>query len=97
MGRPEGSTLHVRGDILPEGKDVLEFRLLYQGKLLGASRGDPRAEHKHVLRREFHKQLKRLWITKSPLRERYTEPIIRSLNPDFSAEKPPMEPPPANE
>ena len=39
----------------------MEFRLTYEGKLLGASRRDTRAKHKHDIRRKFHPQLKRLW------------------------------------
>lgn len=39
----------------------MEFRLLYQGELLGASRSDTRAKHKHAIRRVFHPQLRRLW------------------------------------
>jgi hypothetical protein len=39
----------------------VEFRLLYAGRLLGASRESPRPEAKHALRREFHPQLRRLW------------------------------------
>lgn len=39
----------------------MQFRLIYDGLLLGASRNDTRGQHKHNVRREFHKQLKRLW------------------------------------
>ncbi len=80
----ECCNLYVRrflgGEPLPKGDDVLEFRLLYQGALLGASRSDTRADHKHSIRREFHKQLKRLWSSKSPLKERFESPLIRYLN-----------------
>jgi hypothetical protein len=41
----------------------LEFRLLYSGKLLGASKQNTRSDVKHSLRREFHPQLRRLWNT----------------------------------
>jgi hypothetical protein len=46
-----------------EGDDVVEFRLLYSGRLLGASRNDTRARMKHEIRREFHPQLRQLWKT----------------------------------
>lgn len=59
---------------------MLEFKLLYQGQLLGASRDDKRPHHKHELRKEFHKQLKRLWTTKSPLKERTLSNIPRALD-----------------
>lgn len=39
----------------------VQFRLIYVGKLLGASRNETRSSHKHDIRRLFHKQLKRLW------------------------------------
>ena len=51
-----------------EGKDVMEFRLLYEGKLLGASRDDPRTLQKHALRRIFHPQLRQLWRSHHGLR-----------------------------
>jgi hypothetical protein len=44
----------------PEGSDM-QFRLTYEGQLLGASRNDTRAKHKHEIRKAFHPQLKRLW------------------------------------
>lgn len=52
-----------------EGANVVEFRLVYSGRLLGASRGDTRAEMKHAMRREFHPQLRRLWEINSSLKE----------------------------
>lgn len=39
----------------------MEFRLLYTGQLLGASRSDPRSAHKHEIRKAFHRQLITLW------------------------------------
>jgi hypothetical protein len=41
----------------------MEFRLTYEGLLLGASRSNTRAQHKHEIRAVFHKQLKRLFET----------------------------------
>lgn len=41
----------------------MEFRLLYSGQLLGASRNNTRASLKHEIRRQFHPQLQRLWET----------------------------------
>jgi len=35
--------------------------MTYEGVLLGASRGSTRAQHKHALRRCFHKQLAHFW------------------------------------
>lgn len=46
----------------------MRFRLLYSGRLLGASRSDTRASLKHQIRMEFHPQLKRLWATHPGLR-----------------------------
>jgi hypothetical protein len=39
----------------------LEFRLTYEGPLLGASKGNTRARHKHDIRLALEPQLKRLW------------------------------------
>lgn len=52
---------------LPEKS--LEFRLVYGGQLLGASRDDTRSQHKHEIRRVFHDQLKILWQKSANLRE----------------------------
>jgi hypothetical protein len=41
----------------------VQFHLTYEGLLLGSSRDKTRADHKHEIRRVFHKQLKRLWDT----------------------------------
>jgi hypothetical protein len=48
----------------------MEFRLTYQGPLNSTQRDpldkqrDKNADHKHDLRKPFHKQLKRLWETR---------------------------------
>jgi 1,2-phenylacetyl-CoA epoxidase catalytic subunit len=42
-------------------KEGMIFRLTYEGILLGASRQDTRARHKHEIRRKFHPQLRQLW------------------------------------
>lgn len=55
-------------DLPVEGSDVVEFRLLYSGRLLGASRNNTRPEIKHAIRREIHPQLARLWKTHTNLR-----------------------------
>lgn len=47
----------------------MEFRLVYSGRVLGASRSNTRPELKHEIRREFHPQLRRLWQTNESLRE----------------------------
>lgn len=54
--------LVIRADpyITPSEDDV-QLRLTYEGLLLGASRENPRAKHKHEIRKRFHKQLKRFW------------------------------------
>jgi hypothetical protein len=39
----------------------MEFRLTYEGKLLGSSNDNPRPGHKHEIRMKLHPQLKRLW------------------------------------
>ena len=56
------------GDPIEE-TDLVEFRLLYSGELLAASREDTRAAHKHEIRRTFHPQLRRLWNLENNLRK----------------------------
>lgn len=51
----------------PVGEGV-EFRLIYDGPLHGSSRTDTRSEHKHDIRRVFHRQLQRLWQTSPHLK-----------------------------
>ena len=47
----------------------LEFRLTYAGQLLGSSRNNTRAAHKHEIRKIFHHQMKRLWGTVPHLKQ----------------------------
>jgi len=62
------SQLAVVLDDTPAEECRMEFRLLYSGRILGASRTDTRAALKHQIRREFHPQLRRLWQTNLSLR-----------------------------
>ena len=48
-------------DCDPDAGRPMEFRLTYEGKLLRSGSDKPRAQHKHELRKAFHKQLRRLW------------------------------------
>lgn len=57
-------------------RSIMEFRLTYSGPILGASRNETRAAHKHEIRKVFHKQLKRLWEVHPFLSE------TTALNPD---------------
>jgi hypothetical protein len=59
----------------------MEFRLTYEGPLY-ASANKPRAGHKHDLRREFHKQLKRLWEVVPQLEGTAPEPVHLRLSGD---------------
>jgi hypothetical protein len=61
----------------------VEFRLLYSGELLAASRGDTRAAHKHQIRRAFHPQLRRLWNLESNLRQLAERYWVQSRKGDF--------------
>lgn len=62
----------------------MEFRLTYEGPLLGASRNNTRAGHKHEIRRAFHHQLRRLWEVTPALRlKKAVEPLsgrVRSVD-----------------
>ena len=65
---PKPDTLVIVGSVEPLQGDVIRFRLLYSGPLLGASRNDTRSAHKHEIRKRFDPQLKRVWDNKSALR-----------------------------
>jgi hypothetical protein len=54
----------------------MELRLTYQGELLGSSRTNTRAEHKHAIRRVFHPQLRRFWQTHPTLKSYRSEPFM---------------------
>ena len=47
----------------------MQFRMTYDGPLYGSSRASPRPDHKHDIRRVFHRQLKRLWQAHPWLKE----------------------------
>jgi hypothetical protein len=55
---------------------MFEFRLVYQGLLLGSDKEGHRGEHKHDIRRYFHPQLVNLWNTKHPLKERVDASLL---------------------
>jgi hypothetical protein len=65
LAHPHSEIIYSTGEAV-EGECV-QFRLLYSGRLLGASRSDTRAALKHKIRLEFHPQLKRLWETNASL------------------------------
>jgi hypothetical protein len=48
-------------DYLSEECSALQFRLTYEGELRPATNRQPRATHKHSIRKKLHWQLKRLW------------------------------------
>jgi len=48
------------GDPIEE-EDKVEFRLLYEGELLPSAGSNKRAHEKHLIRKSFHPQLRRLW------------------------------------
>ncbi len=74
IGCPEIVTIKRDPDFGKE-RDLMEFRLTYEGLLFAASAGNPRTKHKHEIRRVFHRQLKRLY----------------ELHPAFSNVRPPSE------
>lgn len=57
-----------------ERAPILKFRLYYEGELRATNwepregQREPKAAHKHEIRRCFHKQLKRLWDVNSFLK-----------------------------
>jgi len=63
MGNSQQIIITDDPDYYCMGDTVMQFRLTYEGKLYGSSRGSTRAKHKHEIRKIFHKQLKVLWNT----------------------------------
>ncbi len=72
----------------------MQFVLTYAGPLKATQQdptpGQPNrlAEHKHEIRREFHKQLKLLWSTNKFLRDHKVNPNSVSLPPAEQARQP---------
>ena len=57
----------------------MEFRLTYAGELFTRARGRDRSLRLHAIRKNFHKQLQRLWTEHPVLRRGYsTAPVIDS-------------------
>ncbi len=54
-------------------EDVMEFRLTYEGLLLGASRTETRARHKQEIRKVLHRQIRRLWDIFPHLKEAFED------------------------
>ena len=44
----------------------MKFKLLYHGQLRASTTSDTRVKEKHLIRKEFHKQLKELWRVQAP-------------------------------
>lgn len=62
-----------------EGNEM-QFRLTYQGMLPAASVRNKRSTEKHVIRKEFHKQLRRLWDTQPFLKTSSAEKMSGFAN-----------------
>lgn len=60
----------------PDWRDM-KFTLTYEGVLLGASRTNTRAKHKHEIRKRFHPQLAHLWRSSPTLFHRREYPLMR--------------------
>jgi hypothetical protein len=75
--KADSAIIYSTGEAI-EGECV-QFRLLYTGRLLGASRSDTRAILKHEIRCEFHPQLKRLWETNRGLTHIAKSYLVRWL------------------
>ena len=58
-----------------EGGQLVEFHLIYRGRLPSAGRNNTRVDDKQRIRLEFHKQLKVLWNDHRALRGFETQPI----------------------
>jgi hypothetical protein len=57
-----GAEVHCSDpDYDPDEGTTVEFRLTWEGRLLASGGDNPRAKHKHEMRKAFHLQLKCLW------------------------------------
>lgn len=52
----------------PQGREMLEFRLMYKGPLPSDQGGGNRAKYKHLIRKSLHRQLRELWKQHPALR-----------------------------
>lgn len=70
-------------DIVSKQGGAMQFHLTYEGPLKGAGSTTP--DHKHDLRRVFHRQLKRLWGTHQFLKDVKHGSYINApnINPDL--------------
>lgn len=70
-------------DNWPERKagELVEFRLIYDGKLPAASASDTRSSDKHHIRKQLHKQLKELWAVAPPLSKWSTQKVPAQNSP----------------
>lgn len=71
-------------DFDPAGRPRMKFRLTYEGRLLGCTQSNTRAQHKHEIRKVFHRQLRELWVKNKTLSERWPlniEPPDKPLSP----------------
>src|ERR1035441_423574 len=67
----------------PEGDEkCMEFRLIYRGHLPAEGRGGGRTKEKHLIRKEFHKQLRELWRQHPDLRAQSERRFVRLENPE---------------
>jgi hypothetical protein len=66
------------GDPIEED-NMMEFRLLYEGELLPSSNAKRRPREKHVIRRAFHPQLRRLWHLSSNLQQVADRAFVQSI------------------
>jgi len=57
----------VDDDELPKGAEIVEFKLIYRGRLPAASKSSTRNKEKHQIRKVIHKQLRELWKIQPPM------------------------------
>ena len=62
------------------GHNKLEFRLLHEGELLPSTNSKRRATEKHVIRRSFHPQLRRLWNISPNLKQLASKAWLETLD-----------------
>jgi len=65
--------------------EKVEFRLYYRGPLPSESRGNSRPKYKHLIRKQIHSQLKRLWELHPTLSQLLRGPAFEGDDPSEDA------------
>jgi hypothetical protein len=68
-------------DDFPDDGELVEFRLIYRGALQSHNMRNPRASEKHLIRKEFHQQLKAFWLVDFNLKRIHHSVVFAQQSP----------------